>query len=375
MGLDTKGTIGIKKKVLSEISTLQNELNTQVDYIWRQNDHVFTNIKNLKSKNLRRGSDSINDYVYKNVDLSVYNKSYIRFGRFSIRFLKLLKILRKNSIYTVVEIPTFPFIKEDYLALVNKIKKLQFLQAAKVINKLLANCFLAYLAKGKINRIATYSNDKLIWGIKTLNISNGIEILPWTQKENSYEIDKNINMICVSSCVKWHGYDRLIKGLNNYYRSKNIDFNVNLFIVGDGPETCVYKDMIKEYNLEEHVFMMGCLYGDQLNDLYSKCDIAIDSLGRHRVGVYYNSSLKGKEYTERGLPIVSGVKTEFDMDKEYPFYYRVPADESDVNINDILSFYETVRSYSNYCLMIREYAIENFSFKTAMKSVLDYYKD
>lgn len=40
-------------------------------------------------------------------------------------------------------------------------------------------------------------------------------------------------------------------------------------------------------------------------------------MGRHRSGVSFNSSLKGKEYCAKGLIIVSGVKTELDLDGEF----------------------------------------------------------
>ena len=71
-------------------------------------------------------------------------------------------------------------------------------------------------------------------------------------------------------------------------------------------------------------------------------------MGRHRSGVFYNSSLKGKEYCAKGLPIVSGVETELDSHPEYEYYYRVPANDDPVNIYEIIKFYDKVYSKNNH---------------------------
>lgn len=123
-------------------------------------------------------------------------------------------------------------------------------------------------------------------------------------------------MIAVSSLYYWHGYDRTIEGLKNYYEGTHSK-EVNLYIVGTGPEFVKYEKLIKEYDLENHVFLTGYKSGSALDELYAKCIIGLDSMGRHRSGVSFNSSLKGKEYCAKGLIIVSGVKTELDLDGEF----------------------------------------------------------
>ena len=100
-------------------------------------------------------------------------------------------------------------------------------------------------------------------------------------------------------------------------------------------------------------------------------------MGRHRSGVFYNSSLKGKEYCAKGLVIISGVKTELDDDPTVDFYYRIPANDEPVNIQDILVFYFQLmqkRCITDVQNGIMEYAEKNFDFFIAMKSVVDFIK-
>ena len=71
-------------------------------------------------------------------------------------------------------------------------------------------------------------------------------------------------MIVVSSLYYWHGYDRTIEGLKNYYKGTHSK-EVNLYIVGTGPEFVKYEKLIKEYDLENHVFLTWYKSGSALD--------------------------------------------------------------------------------------------------------------
>ncbi|MCD8326428.1 MAG: glycosyltransferase, partial [Lachnospiraceae bacterium] len=92
-----------------------------------------------------------------------------------------------------------------------------------------------------------------------------------------------IVMICVSSCLNWHGYDRVIEGLRIYYETFH-DIVVKLNLVGDGPELKHYKELASEYKLEPYVVFYGNLYGLKLDEVYLNSHVALDAMGRHRVG-------------------------------------------------------------------------------------------
>jgi hypothetical protein len=118
-----------------------------------------------------------------------------------------------------------------------------------------------------------------------------------------------------------------ILNLNQKFRSPAYSFEVkggfvSLFPIPRWDSRCWF-EYYKQSDLENLNIIKSYVPDSQrfedvtssLNDIYNISDIAIDSLGRHRSNVMYNSTLKGKEYCAKGLPIVSGVKTEFDYDE------------------------------------------------------------
>lgn len=368
MDLNSAGTVGIKKKIKSQINVLAEIGCFAVDYIWREKDRLCSNNDNYVE--CCNSANQINSILL-NSDLHEYDMAYIRFNRFSVKFVRLLKLLHHNKVKVVVEVPTYPFNQEDNLELSSNIKNRNYIIAAKVFIKIISNKFWPIFSRKNIDRVATYSDDRKIWGVPTLNISNGIEIRELSGKVKKIDGDP-IKLICVSSCLKWHGYDRVLEGLRNYY-SINPKQKVLFYIVGEGPETANYKLYTEQNKLQDYVVLTGIQFGENLDKLYATADIAFDALGRHRVGVYYNSSLKGKEYAERGLPIVSGVETEFDRYKEYKYYYRVPADDSPIDIEKVLNFYNGIKG-DDYFGTIRNYAVKHFSYSAAMKKVLDFFE-
>lgn len=365
MDLNSDGSIGIKKKIHSQIEVLSKNDEAKVDYVWREDQRCVSSITSINNQKCLKMDES-NKLLITNV-VNEYDYLYIRFQRFSISFLKLLKSFSKKS-KIFLEIPTYPFIKEDIYSLKDVFSNKRIVDTLKMINKIICNWFLPQFAKKNIAYIVTYSDDKKIWGLPTLNISNGIPIYEFSG--NNCCIDNKIHILCVSSCMRWHGYDRAILGLRDYYID-NPKEEVVLEIVGIGPEIPEYRRMISEYNLGKYVVLHGKVVGEDLNKIYETADIALDAMGRHRVGVYYNSSLKGKEYLERGVPIVSGVKTELDSLENFPFYFRVPADDSPIDIKEILYFSHKIRQISNYKRIMHEFAEHNFSYSIAMKKVKD----
>ena len=146
--------------------------------------------------------------------------------------------------------------------------------------------------------------------------------------------------------------------------------------MGDGDELDYYKRLTKELNLEDYVYMYGNKIGKELDEVYDICDIGLDALARHRSGIYYNSSLKGKEYAAKGIPIISGVETELDSKYDFRFYMRVPADDSELNIYDIIDFYkkiyQTEKDIIEINKEIRKFARNNFDIQKCMKPVVEY---
>lgn len=299
---------------------------------------------------------------------------YIRYFQSNIKLIFQLRKIRSKTknVKIALEIPTYPYDKE----LVN----FKYNQSIKNIPVYLKDKLTRKYLKKYVDRIVTFSNDDYIWGIRTIKISNGINMdkvkirCPIEEKSNS------INMIAVAKFGFWHGYDRMIKGLGEYYRSSSKKKReINFYIVGSGDIKVEkqYNYLIKKYNLENHVFLTGKKIGDELDKIYDKCDIAVDSMGRYRCNVKYNSTLKGKEYLAKGLPIISGVRTELDNMQQFKYYYRVPANDSSVNVNEVIQFYDSVykgRKKSQIAKEIRDFCKDKFQLSDCFSKVIDWYK-
>ncbi|MDB6223321.1 glycosyltransferase [Lactobacillus amylovorus] len=317
-------------------------------------------------------------FINSNVNLNDLKKIednsciYIRYFQSNHKLISCLKRLRqdRHNLKIAIEIPTYPYDDEfKKSSILNRIKSYPIFLKDKVTRKELYKY---------VDRIITFSDDKVIWKIPTINISNGVNLdrIPIRNIENHTNV---INMIAVAKFGFWHGYDRLIKGLGQYYQTNKKHRNVKLYLVGSGDKKVEkeYKRLITKYNLNEKVIMTGKKIGPDLDNLYNRCDLGIDSMGRYRSGVTYNSTLKGKEYLAKGLPIVSGVKTELDTMPDFKYYYRVPADDSPVDVEKIVDFYDGIyrnKDKQNIANQIRKFCQKNFTFEKCYKEIIDWYQ-
>lgn len=372
MDLGLKPIPGIRRKVFDQVETFK-KCGYDVTLVYLQNDHMIINhfkdnrlisLKNPKSPSMIFAQ--MNRWLLD--DKNSYDAVYIRYAKLRLIFIRYLKKLRKNNCRRIMEMPTFPFEGEE--------RKWAFAHGRKEILKYyikyLNNSICKLLLPQYIDRIATYSKDPVIWNIQTIPIHNGVDIEKINVR-NEKVFDRNsVHAIAVSACDVWHGYDRVIEGMRRYYRTEpsgRFDFH----IVGSGSETGHYEKLVKEYGLEKYVHFYGVKVGADLDEIYNQCDVAFDALGRHRVGVSYNSSIKGKEYAAKGLPVVSGVATEFDEMNEKDCYFRVPADETPVDIHQVIEFCSNSYQNKNLSQKIRKIAENHFSFDVVMKPIIEYF--
>lgn len=75
-------------------------------------------------------------------------------------------------------------------------------------------------------------------------------------------VPDDIHIVIVSSMRHWHGYERMIKGLNEYYNNHG-DRNILLHLVGDGREG-KYQELTEKYSLQDHVIFHGAMHGENL---------------------------------------------------------------------------------------------------------------
>ena len=223
-----------------------------------------------------------------------------------------------------------------------------------------------------VDLITTYSNDQQILGIPTLSLKNGVECssIPIAAAKKQ---DMTLKMIAVAKFSFWHGYERLIEGLKNYY-SVPREMGVFIIFVGFGDELERYVNLVKKYGLDSYISFKGKLGGVDLDILFDESDLAICSLGVHRKDISVSSELKSREYMARGMPMVSSVKIDV-LPPEYKYVLMLPPDESPVDIEKLIMFYNRLKERYSVEQMrqeIRSFAEQNCDMKVVMQPVVDY---
>lgn len=149
-------------------------------------------------------------------------------------------------------------------------------------------------------------------------------------------------MISIANVGKWHGYDRIIKGLYNYYKS-NPKKEVYYYFVGEGSELHNLKKLTKELNMEKYVIFYGTKTGKDLDEIVNKSDVAFGSLANHRKNIYLDSALKNREYCARGIPFVIASE-DLDFPNNFEYVFRVSRDETPIDMIAIIDFYDRIKN-------------------------------
>lgn len=301
-----------------------------------------------------------------NIDNTV-DVVYIRFIRCDYQFLRMLKKIRKqnNKVKIILEIPTYPYDDE-----------FMHKKVFKYIVRPRDKFYRKYLFK-YVDRIATFSDDKEIFGIPVIKIVNGIEVDLIRPKEVLKSDTGAINLIEVSASLKWHGYDRLLEGMGKYYKNGG-KRNIMFHIVGDGPEIPKYKAIVKDYGIEDHVIFYGNKTGKDLDDIYDKCELGVEVLGMYRKNLKVSSSLKSREYFAKGLPIISGCEIDILKNTDFKYNLQFPNDDSIIDIDKMVKFYDEIynmeESKEQIIRNIRDFAYKTCDMNVAMKTIIDYIK-
>lgn len=353
---------GIVKKINMQVEALKrNNVDVEVVSV-NQSGKIYKFIRRLPLLSCynRKVRSTLLKSGIENVDFI-----YIRKDFFDAKFVLLCKEIksRNPNVKLIVEIPTYPY-DNEWCRLIDKP-----LLIKEKLNR--------HKLCGYVDRFITLSDDNEIFGVKTIKIQNGIDVNIMNKKTDNKNTRGIINLIGVAVLTFWHGYDRIVNGLEEYYKSKDRTEQIVFNIVGEGVELSHLKKIVKSKGLEDHIIFHGKQHGAELDDLFNKSDIAIGSLGIHRLGLTKVSTLKAKEYCARGIPFIKAyVEKDFDG-KGLDFYLNFPSDESNININEILEFYNKL--VSNYGVnevrdRMRSFAENNLTWVIQVRPIVEYIK-
>lgn len=359
---------GISKKILYQIKGLEacGHCVSVCTYGLTDNKHRVRMINDeiiadygtgkLAAAKKRVSYQCIYQYAIKHQAEFIYVRSFHNANPFTIH---LFSRLRKANIKIAMEIPTYPY--DNEYAGFPFTARLE-IQVDKIFRKTLAKY---------VNAIVTFSDHNRIFGQRTIQISNGVDFNSTPLKKIVSKNNSVIHLIGVAEVHYWHGYDRLIDGLGKYYQNPT-NTMVFFHIIGGVWKSEMYHsqhapgfhELINKYQIEKYIIFHGQKMNEELDDLFNKADFAIGSLARHRSGIDKIKTLKNREYAARGIPFIYS-ETDEDFDN-MPYILKVPADESPVDIHQIIRFYTALNISPR---QIRD-SIKNLSWKEQMKKVI-----
>lgn len=359
---------GISKKIHSQIDAFRKSghrvnvctyaINEKGERIRLMDETVVANYGTGRRAAFRSKIDY--DAVYRyalehDVDL-FYVRSFHNANPFTIRLFRRLK---KANITIALEIPTYPY-DSEYVGFPWKAR----------VGLYIDRLFRRQLASNT-DAVITYSDYKKIFGKRTIQISNGVDFDSIPLISSPRRRPDEIHLIGVAEVHYWHGYDRLIHGLGEYYQN-SYSIPVYFHIVGGiGPSEMYnsrhapgFYELITQYHIEKYVIFHGQKMGEELNRLFCLSDFAIGSLARHRSYIDKIKTLKNREYAARGIPFIYS-ESDDDFDA-MPYILKAPADESAVDIYRITDF---VKHTTIQPEEIRK-SISHLSWKEQMNQVL-----
>lgn len=348
---------GVCKKVLQQTRVFSLYYDTYL-IAYKKNEIVVVHnnkCENLKSKTRKHRKLSLYECAEKFVSDNKICNVYFRYGYSEPLFIRFCKKIKSCGAQIIVEIPSYPYWLE---AKGNFQKMLQYFVDVLTRDKM----------KNYVKFITVNSNESQIFGIPVIKISNGVFVEEIPLRSAKQSKDSALHMIAVSSMEKWHGFDRMIKGINQYYE-KEPERDVVLHLVGEGAELSLYKQLAEQCPCKNAIVFHGFLSGKELDKVFDESAVAITSLGLHRIGIAEENTIKTREYVARGELVVTEAQKDC-FDTTYSYVYRVPFDESSIDINEILDFYEKAFVGENIENSIRNYAIENLDMKKVMYPII-----
>ncbi|WP_036913051.1 glycosyltransferase family 4 protein [Prevotella sp. FD3004] len=361
---------GISKKIHHQVKGLrENGYEVHLCYYgYAENGHkcryIDDEVIEDYGKGLFAGLRQRIDYecIYEYCKLNGVHLVYARcFQNANPWLIRLFKRLRKLGIKTVTEIPTYPYDAEfvgfPFITRVNlKIDQL----------------FRNRLSK-QMDAIVTFSDAEQIFGQRTIRISNGVDFDSIPLHDYHPLSDGAIHLIGVAEVHYWHGFDRLIAGMGEYYKNTSKPRSIFFHIVGgvwksemyDSMHAPGFVELMDRYGIRDKVFFHGQLFGEELNRVFNQCCFAVGSLARHRSGIKIIKTLKNREYATRGIPFIYS-ETDSDFDDK-PYIIKASPDESPINIQEILDFID----HNKFAPQEIRKTVENLSWKIQMKRVVE----
>lgn len=349
---DFKESPGVMKKVKNEIKAFENAgIECELINVVDKNSKFVAALPFSSKQNFSKV------IIPDNIDCL-----YVRHVPLTFPLVQLMEKAKDKGIKVVMEIGTYPSYRAELKEISNPITYYR-------------DVFYANKLENIVDRIVICTNFTEVYNVPAVQITNMIKVDDIKQITSYFfGKDEAINVLAVARLAYWHGYDRFIEGLHRYYSTFNETRNVIFHVVGVGIAYDGLQNLARKYGLEEHVKFYGQLIGTTLDEMYEIADIGIDCLGTHRKDDTWFGTLKSMEYLGKGLPFITEYPIPESVNEVKKYILKVPADESPVDIESVISFYMKLKEEQKQDIVsnMRKFAYSYCDISVAMKPVIDY---
>lgn len=352
------GSSGVSKKIEMQIKALSSRFVMKKVMIKTAKRTFVERICGLLFWNSFRREYKVALNELENPDFVYIRKTYV--DKMYLAFLKDIKE-KYPMCKIIVEIPVYPYKKEMLSYWYTS-----FMYVKEIVYR--------HRYKENIDRFVTYSDDDEILGVSTIRTMNGVNVEAILPLEAADEYKPNeIHLIAVALLARHHGYERIIKGLYEYYQVER-NREVYIHIVGDGPESRKYRRMVRNYKLEKYIRFYGSKFGKELDDLYNIADAGLAAFGVYKDGLSKLSTIKAREYLAKGLPVILGAEDDlFLSENKYGLIF--PNNATSVNIEKIADYLDRLYLSRGKRLInkkIRDYAYQYADNEVTLLPVMEY---
>ena len=198
-------------------------------------------------------------------------------------------------------------------------------------------------------------------------LSNGINVGS-VKKSDKNKDEKIVNCLISAHYRIWHGIDRLISGLIELKNQLPIVFH----LAGEGKVLDELKAIISKNNLNEYFKFYGLLSHENIDEIAGHCDVAIGSLGLHRIGLKEASILKNREYCSRGLPFIYSFN-DCDFGDDFNYQLKFSPNDFGIDIKAIYDFALSLKQNGSVQQKMRDYAQKHLDWKIKMGTLNDFF--
>ena len=359
---------GVTKKIFSQVSEL-NQLGLDVNLVLVSIEDVHYPSYNF-----------LTTYKVDNIPIGNILGRIKRAHKFSKIFGEVIDSLGPNDVLYYRYTSTFPlYYPKNYFKRFRACKIVTEHQTKELDERKLTNSTLGYLSDYFFGKLLRKQSDALI-GVTDeitqyeitragdpqkphLTIGNGFAVQSVPVRQAPH-YNGDLHLLCVANVSRWHGLDRLLQGLAAHSGTPK----VVLHIAGDGAELSYLQKLTDELGITDQVIFHGFTAGKALDTLFDQCHVAVGSLGIHRIGLKEASILKAREYCARGIPFIYGT-ADPDFPADFPYILHLPADESPIDIKQVLAFAQEVCADPDHPQKMRRYAEEHLDWSVKMKKL------